>query len=65
MDELKVKVASVPVPILALSAVAVGSVSTAAAAQVYRRYFRRLRAGNWVTPDLFEKKRWIKGFVTR
>ena len=65
VTEVKEKVASAPTPILLLSALAIGSVSTAAAAQVYRRFFRRFPNGDWVTPDVFAKKRWIKGFVTR
>ncbi|EGO28632.1 hypothetical protein SERLADRAFT_346624 [Serpula lacrymans var. lacrymans S7.9] len=31
---------------------------------VYRRYFRRLRTAEWITPDIMKQRRWIKGVVT-
>ncbi|KAH7924409.1 staphylococcal nuclease [Leucogyrophana mollusca] len=53
-----------PITVIALSAFALGSVSTLAAAFTYRRYFRRLRTSEWITPDVLARKRWIKGVVT-
>ncbi|KAF9265087.1 SNase-domain-containing protein [Marasmius fiardii PR-910] len=38
--------------------------TTIVALKVYSRSFRRIKNSNWVTPDLFTKKRWIKGVVT-
>ena len=51
-------------PLLALTAFTLGSVATLTASLAYTRYGRRLRNGEWITPDIFAKKRWIKGFVT-
>jgi hypothetical protein len=65
VSELKEKIASTPAPVLALSVFAVGSFTTVTSALVYRRYFRRIPTGDWVTPDVFSKRRWIKGVVTR
>ncbi|KAJ6612271.1 SNase-domain-containing protein [Mycena sp. CBHHK59/15] len=58
------KIEAVPAPVLALSAFALGSFATAAGALTYRRYFRRLKNGDWITPDVFARKRWVKGMVT-
>ncbi|KAJ7844417.1 hypothetical protein B0H14DRAFT_2776886 [Mycena olivaceomarginata] len=55
---------AIPIPVLALSAFALGSITTVSGTFVYRRYFRRLQNGDWVTPDVFAKKRWVKGMVT-
>ncbi|KAJ7116344.1 nuclease [Mycena epipterygia] len=55
---------AIPGPVLALSAFALGSLTTASGTLVYRRYFRRLKNGDWVTPDVFANKRWVKGRVT-
>jgi hypothetical protein len=51
-------------PALALSIFALGSASTIATTFMYRRFFRRLRTSDWITPDIFAKRRWIKGVVT-
>jgi hypothetical protein len=32
---------------------------------VYRRFFKRIKGAEWITPDLLERKRWITGIVTR
>ncbi|KAJ7242752.1 hypothetical protein B0H12DRAFT_1023541 [Mycena haematopus] len=58
------KLNAIPMPVLALSAFALGSITTVSGTMVYRRYFRRLRNGDWITPDIFAKKRWVKGMVT-
>jgi hypothetical protein len=55
---------AIPMPVLALSAFALGSITTVSGAVVYRRYFRRIKNGDWITPDVFAKKRWVKGMVT-
>lgn len=54
----------VPAPMLALTAFAAGSATTVALAVFHARYGRRLRNGDWITPDVFAKKQWIKGIVT-
>ncbi|KAJ7056550.1 hypothetical protein C8F01DRAFT_1154070 [Mycena amicta] len=51
-------------PVLVLSAFALGCGATASSALIYRRFFRRIPNGDWITPDIFAKKRWVKGRVT-
>ncbi|KAJ7086050.1 hypothetical protein B0H15DRAFT_845093 [Mycena belliarum] len=58
------KLDTVPASVLALSAFALGSLTTVSGTLAYQRYFRRLKNGDWITPDVFGKKRWIKGRVT-
>ncbi|KAJ6460362.1 hypothetical protein C8R47DRAFT_1161010 [Mycena vitilis] len=58
------KLNDVPSPVLVLSAFALGSITTLSSGIMYRRYFRRLKNGDWITPDVFAKKRWVKGMVT-
>ncbi|KAG2357483.1 SNase-domain-containing protein [Suillus spraguei] len=58
------ELASRPVAYLVLSGFFLGSVSTLGATFVYRRYFRRLRTAEWVTPDVLQRKRWVRGVVT-
>jgi hypothetical protein len=54
-----------PAAYLVLCSFFLGSVSTLGATFVYRRYFRRLRTAEWVTPDILQQKRWVRGVVTR
>ena len=42
-----------------------GSVSTVTVAFLYARYFRRFRTVGWITPNVYAKKRWLKGVVTK
>jgi len=65
VDEIKATIGSLPPSHLALSAFAVGSFSTIATSLVYKRYFRRFRTSEWITPDVFTKRRWIRGVVTK
>lgn len=62
---LKTRVENTPSSVLAPSAFALGSVSTVVATILYARYFRRFPNGDWVTPDVFARKQWVKGVVTR
>ncbi|KZT25059.1 nuclease [Neolentinus lepideus HHB14362 ss-1] len=55
---------TLPPPLLALASFSLGSASALLAASVYRRYFRRIPNGDWVTPDIFRNRRWVKGVVT-
>lgn len=48
---------------LAVGAV-VGSIVTRGLVRLRRR-FRRYPTHEWLTPDLYERKQWIKGIVTR
>ncbi|KAJ7746604.1 hypothetical protein B0H16DRAFT_941717 [Mycena metata] len=58
------KLDAIPGPVLALSAFAFGSATTLSGTFLYRRYFRRFKTGDWITPDVFARKRWVKGMVT-
>ncbi|KAG1816737.1 uncharacterized protein BJ212DRAFT_1480596 [Suillus subaureus] len=53
-----------PAAYIVLSGFFLGSVSTLGVTFVYRRYFRRLRTAEWVTPDILRRKRWVRGVVT-
>ncbi|KAI3608704.1 mitochondrial protein [Moniliophthora roreri] len=47
-----------------LIAFVAGSATTIAASRLYVRYLRRIKNHDWITPDVIEKKRWFKGYVT-
>ena len=42
-----------------------GSATTLGASIVYRRFFKRIRNAEYITPDLLKRKRWVTGVVTR
>jgi hypothetical protein len=42
-----------------------GSATALGASSVYRRFFKRIKNAEWITPDLLGRKRWITGIVTR
>ena len=42
-----------------------GSASALGVSFVYRRFFKRIKDAEWITPDLVGRKRWITGIVTR
>jgi len=44
---------------------ALGSVATISSVLLYKRFGRRIRNSEWVTPKLLTRKRWLKGVVTR
>lgn len=50
---------------LALAAFLLGSASTLAVARIHKRFYRRFPTSDWITPDVFARRRWIKGVVTR
>jgi len=64
VSKVKARIESLPPPVLALSGFALGSMTTVTVTLVYARFFRRLKNGDWLTPDYFAKRRWIKGVVT-
>ncbi|KAJ7678561.1 hypothetical protein B0H17DRAFT_1078740 [Mycena rosella] len=64
VSRVQPKLNAIPAPVLALSAFALGSLTTVSGTLVYRRYFRRLKNGDWVTPNVFTRKGWVKGRVT-
>ncbi|KAK1222926.1 putative endonuclease lcl3 [Marasmius sp. AFHP31] len=47
-----------------LAGVAAGSLITVVGGKVYKRYFWRIKNADWMTPDMFRKRRWVKGVVT-
>ncbi|KAF7312178.1 TNase-like domain-containing protein [Mycena indigotica] len=49
---------------LTIYAFLLGCATTTSGVAIYRRYFRRIRTGDWITPNIFVKKRWVKGRVT-
>ncbi|CAK5268606.1 unnamed protein product, partial [Mycena citricolor] len=51
-------------PVLLLCAFSVGSLTTICGAFAYNRYLRRIPNSDWITPDIFAKKRWVRGTVT-
>ncbi|PPR00271.1 hypothetical protein CVT26_009023 [Gymnopilus dilepis] len=53
-----------PPSMLALAAFSLGSVTAVSSVMVYRRYGRRIRNVNHLTPDVLTGKRWLKGVVT-
>lgn len=65
LTRVEEKLSKVPSHVLALSAFALGSTMTLAGSAARTRYLRRFRTGDWVTPDVLAKKRWVKGIVTR
>lgn len=42
-----------------------GSTTALGASAIYRRFFKRIKGAEWITPDLLGRKRWITGVVTR
>ena len=42
-----------------------GSATALGASTVYRRFFKRIKSAEWITPDLLRRNRWITGIVTR
>ncbi|KAG6843408.1 hypothetical protein H0H87_004870, partial [Tephrocybe sp. NHM501043] len=62
--EIEARLDGVPPPLLALSAFGLGAVAATTTAVLYARYGQRMRNGDWVPPDVFTRRRWIKGVVT-
>ncbi|KAJ3769639.1 hypothetical protein FB446DRAFT_747069 [Lentinula raphanica] len=62
--ELEKKASSIPPQIFIASAFAAGAVTSMSVSRIYGRYFKRIRNSDWITPDSFKKKRWIKGVVS-
>jgi hypothetical protein len=65
LDGLKVRVESLPVPLVALVAFGLGFACSTGGALLFIRYGKRIKNSDWVTPDVLDKKRWICGMVTR
>ncbi|KAI0640981.1 SNase-domain-containing protein [Trametes meyenii] len=61
---IETRVAGLPSHLLILSAFAVGGATALGGYGVYVRHFRRIRNGEWVTPEMLKKRRRVKGYVT-
>ncbi|KAF8809817.1 staphylococcal nuclease [Phlegmacium glaucopus] len=55
---------ALPPPVAVLITFTLGSATAMSAVVIYKRYGRRIRNVDWVTPALLRRKRWIKGVVT-
>lgn len=64
-DTLAKHIAELPAPTLALYAASFGVLATWGTTFAYRRYFRRIPNVDWITPDVYKRKQWIKGRVVR
>ena len=42
-----------------------GSATALGASAAYRRFFKRIKNAEWITPDVLRRRRWITGIVTR
>ncbi|KAH9990103.1 hypothetical protein BJV77DRAFT_1151171 [Russula vinacea] len=49
---------------IALAAFLLGSATALGASSAYRRFFKRIKNAEWITPDVLRRKRWITGIVT-
>ncbi len=58
-------ISSIPRHTLLLAAFGFGVVSTLGTKFVYARFFKRIKNSDWVYPDSYKKRRWIKGRVVR
>ncbi|KAI0319415.1 hypothetical protein OF83DRAFT_1162960 [Amylostereum chailletii] len=63
-DVLRDRLNGLPIETLFIATFFLGATTAATGTAAYRRYFRRIPNSEWMTPDVFAKKRWIKGYVT-
>ena len=56
---------NLPPYVVPASAFAAGVLSIVGCRRIYVRNFRRITNSDWITPDVFKRKKWIKGVVTR
>lgn len=56
---------ALPPSVVVLATFTLGSATAMSAAMIYKRFGRRIRNVDWVTPTLLSRRRWIKGVVTR
>ncbi|KAF8958556.1 SNase-domain-containing protein [Flammula alnicola] len=64
LTRLKAQFDALPRPVAALTSFALGSATAMSAVLVYKRYARRIRNIDYITPKLLTRKRWLKGVVT-
>ncbi|KJA22628.1 hypothetical protein HYPSUDRAFT_138887 [Hypholoma sublateritium FD-334 SS-4] len=48
----------------ALTTFALGATAATTSALLYKRYARRIKNSDWITPKLLTRKRWLKGVAT-
>ena len=65
LDTVAERLSALPLPAVALSTFTLGVLATTGTTLVWRRYLRRVPNSDWITPDYYARKRWIKGYVTR
>lgn len=63
-QDLKTRLYSLPTSAIALASFATGAVTAVCATTFHVRYGRRLKNGEWITPDFLGRNSWIKGVVT-
>jgi len=56
---------ALPPSVAVLTIFTLGSATAMSTVVAYKRFGRRIRNVDWVTPALLSRKRWIKGVVTR
>lgn len=56
---------NLPTNDLVLYSFGVGATSALVARSLHVRYLRRIPNAGWVNPNMLERRRWIKGYVTR
>ncbi|KIK57480.1 hypothetical protein GYMLUDRAFT_46065 [Collybiopsis luxurians FD-317 M1] len=50
--------------VLVASAFTAGAITALGCSRVHGRYFKRMQNSNWISPESFERKQWVKGVVT-
>ncbi|KAJ3799641.1 hypothetical protein GGU11DRAFT_776203 [Lentinula aff. detonsa] len=63
VTDLEKKASSFPPQLLVVSAFAAGAIASIGVVRIHGRSFKRIQNSDWITPESFEKKRWIKGVV--
>lgn len=63
-QDLMTRLDSLPTSAIALASFATGAVTAVCTTMFHVRYGRRLKNGEWITPDLLGRNSWIKGVVT-
>ncbi|PPQ83913.1 hypothetical protein CVT25_000658 [Psilocybe cyanescens] len=62
--KLQARFNALPPAVAALTAFGLGSATAMSAVLVYKRYGRRIRNSDWITPKLLTRKRWLRGVAT-
>ncbi|KAI0776651.1 SNase-domain-containing protein [Trametes elegans] len=61
---LDARASALPPHLLILTAFLLGATTALGGNYIYLRHWRRIPNGEWITPDMLARKRWIKGYVT-